>query len=294
MTYPKLSISACTTYTASFAEDLAAYSAAGAEGIGLWEHKLPKGQDDRTLAALGKSNLRATLCVPQVPSVVPDFLFPEPRDAVSRRRELCAAIRRLAAFDPVGILVLTGDPGDDAANTRRTTVEGLRAAAEVAGEVGVTLGLEPLRRTAGTLVTTLPETITLIEEIGAPNIGILCDTWHFWDLPGVLDQLRAHADRIIGVQVNDWRDPPRSWADRVLPGDGVMDLPSILGTLESAGYKGWYDVEVFSDNGVFGNSYPDSLWNVEAGELARRAVNGFRAVWDKRKVAMTSREAPPA
>ena len=285
MTYPRLSISECTTYTASFDEDLAAYSAAGAEGIGLWEYKLPKGDDDRLRDAVGKSKLKPTLCVPMVPCIVPDPFFREPQDPASRRKELCAAIRRLAAFDPVAVMVLPGAPGDDPAATRRSVVDGLRAAADAAGEVGVTLGLEALRKTSGSLVTTLPETVELIEEIGAPNIRIIYDTWHFWDVPGVLEHLRAHVDRLIGIQVNDWREPPRSWCDRVLPGAGIIDLPAIFGALEGAGYAGWYDVEIFSDNGLFGNAYPDSLWNVEASELARRAVRSFRATWDKRQTA---------
>jgi len=33
---------------------------------------------------------------------------------------------------------------------------------------------------------------------------------------------------------------------------------------------------------LFANAYPDSLWNLEAGELAKRCVDSFRSVWDKR------------
>jgi sugar phosphate isomerase/epimerase len=282
MPYPRLSISETTTHPASYEEDLAAYSAAGLDGIGIWEYKLPTGQDERLIDELSKSKLEASVCVPLVPSIISEPFFPEPRDPISRRKELCAAIRRFAPFNPASVMLLTGPPGDDPAAARRHVVEGLRAAADVAGEIGVPLGLEPYRKGAGSMVTTLPETIELIEEIGAPNIQIIYDTWHFWDLPGVLELLRAHVDRFICIQVNDWREPVRSWADRVLPGDGKIDLPAIFGTLDSAGYKGWYDVEVFSDNGAFGNAYPDSLWDIEAGEVARRAIKGFRTAWDKR------------
>ena len=283
MAYPRLSISECTTYTASFEQDLAAYKEAGAEGIGIWEFKLPKGQDNRLREALSKSGLSPTLCVPEVPSIVPDPFFREPVDPRARRTELSAAIRRLAAFKPLAVMVLPGAPGDNPADTRRIVVEGLKAAADTAGEAGVTLGLEPLRKSAGSLVTTLPETIELIEDVGASNIQIILDTWHFWDLPDALANIRANVARVVGVQVNDWREPVRSWCDRVLPGDGKIDLPAIFSTLESAGYKGWYDVEVFSDNGLFGNRYPDSLWDLEAAELARRAVAQFRKVWDRRQ-----------
>ena len=42
--------------------------------------------------------------------------------------------------------------------------------------------------------------------------------------------------------MNDWRDPTRGWCDRVLPGDGTIDLRAVLRTLRQAGYDGWYDV----------------------------------------------------
>lgn len=285
MTYPKLSISQCSTFTASFEEDLAAYSAAGIDGVGIWEYKLPKGQDDRLREALARSGLKATICVPEVPSIVPDNFFREPVEAAARRKELCAAIRRLAAFDPIGVMVLPGAPQEhvDVATTRQVVVDGLKAAAETAGEVGVPIGLELLRASAGSIATTIAETVEMIDDIGTGNVEIIYDTWHIWDLPGILDDTRKHVDDIIAVQINDWREPVRSWADRVLPGDGIMDLPTLFGTLEQAGYTGWYDVEVFSDNGLFGDDYPDSLWKLPPEEFAKRAVDSFRRVWDQRR-----------
>jgi sugar phosphate isomerase/epimerase len=284
MSYPKLSISECTTYTASIDEDLDAYQAAGVEGIGIWEYKLPHGRDEQLRTLIEESGLKPTLCVPEVPSIIPDPFFTEPKDPKERRDALCAAIKRFAKFDPVAVMVLSGSPeGRDKKSMRKTVVEGVRVAAEVAGELGITLGFEPLRQSAGSLTTTMPDTLELLDEIGAPNIQVIADTWHFWDVPNALDHLTKHADRIIGVQINDWREPPRSWCDRVLPGDGQIDFPSIYAALEKGGYDGWYDVEVFSDSGLFGADYPDSLWKVPADELARRAVRSFRATWDARR-----------
>jgi sugar phosphate isomerase/epimerase len=279
--YPPFSISEVTTFTATFEEDLAAYRAAGVDGVGIWEFKLPKGQDARSVDALRASGLAATICVPEVPCIMPDSYFREPRDPLSRRKELCASIRRFAAFNPVGVMVLSGAPGADPVADRRTVVEGLKAAADAAGEAGVTLGFEAIRKDAGSLISTMPEMLGILEDIGAPNIKIIFDTWHFWDLPGILDDLRKYADRFICIQVND-RRRPRSWADRLLPGDGDLDLPGFFGALESGGFKGWYDLEVFSDNGMWGDAYPDSLYNVKPTEAAERSVAGFRKEWDKR------------
>jgi sugar phosphate isomerase/epimerase len=284
--YPKLSISQCTTYAATVEEDVAVYRAAGAEGIGIWEFKLPDGKDDQARSLIADSGLKPTLCVPEVPSIIPDPFFAEPKDPRERRDALLGAIRRLAKFDPVAVMVLSGSPeGYDRTEMRSIVVDGLRAAAKVAADLGVTLGLEPLRQEAGSLTTTLPDSVALLDEIGAPNIKLISDTWHFWDTPDVVKYLAQYVDRIIGIQVNDWREPVRSWCDRVLPGDGKLDLASFYRALQGAGYNGWYDVEVFSDDGRFGNAYADSLWAVEPGEVARRAVKSFRSTWDAARVS---------
>lgn len=285
MSYPKLSIAQASTYRATFEEDLKAYRDAGIDGIGLWEFKLPDEDDGRLRDMVKASGLEATLCVPRVPSIIPDTLFPSPTDARERRDALCAAVRRLAAFEPVAVMVLPGDPGEDRARTRRIVVDGLKAAADAAGEAGVLLGLEPLRTSAGSLVTTLPETVDMIGDIGADNVRIIYDTWHFWDLPDWRENTVRHVDRLIGVQINDWPADGRGWCDRRLPGDGIIDLPHVFGTLEEAGFAGWYDVEILSDDGRFGADYPDSLWKLPPHEFARRCVETFRAAWDRRSAS---------
>ena len=82
------------------------------------------------------------------------------------------------------------------------------------------------------MISTLPEMLDILEDIDAPNIRIIFDTWHFWDLPNVLNDLRKYADHFICIQVNDRRNP-RSWGDRVLPRDGDLDLPGFFGALDS-------------------------------------------------------------
>ncbi len=78
MTQPRFAVSEFSTMPLTFEEDLAAYAAGGAEGIGLAEAKLPEGRDDETLAQLRDSGLKATICLPAVLSILPVGLSPEP------------------------------------------------------------------------------------------------------------------------------------------------------------------------------------------------------------------------
>jgi sugar phosphate isomerase/epimerase len=237
----RLSICEFTTLGASFEEDLAAYSAAGVEGIGVCEVKLVEGAAER----LRESGLRATHCVPAVPSILPLPLMEGPTEPQERVAALCASVARFAELELICVLFPTGPAGgrDDA---RAVVREGIRAVAAAGARAGVRVALEPIHPTQTdvfSFVHTIPDALELI---GAEDVGILLDTWHVSDPGGIA----PYVDRVVGVHVADRREPTRSHFDRVLPGDGVLDLAAVLRTLQAGRYDGWYDVEIFSDNGL--------------------------------------------
>ena len=267
-----------------------AYAAAGADGIGIWELRLE--DDEAALEALEASGLGRASAVPAIPSILPLPLMEGPNDPRERIDAICASVHRLAKFAPSGIVCLTG-PGDD----RETVVDGLRTIGGEAQRAGVRIGLEPINRLGGedwTMVSSLGEAVELLDDADHPALGIQFDTWHVWNTPNVRDELAQHVDRFVGVHVADWRDPTRKWADRVLPGEGVADLPGLLGALDAAGWAGYYDVEIFSDNGAFGDAWPDSLWDVPAEELARQAKDSFDRAWEARNRTEVDQVSPGA
>jgi sugar phosphate isomerase/epimerase len=267
-----------------------AYADAGADGIGIWELKLE--HDDAALAALDASGLGRAAAVPAIPSILSLPLMEGPADPQERIDAICASVHRLAKFGPSGVVCLTG-PGDD----RDTVVAGLRTIGDEAQRAGVRIGLEPINRVGGkdwTMISSLGEAAELLDEADHPALGIQFDTWHMWSTPNVLEEIAEHADRFVGVHVADWREPTRKWADRVLPGDGVAGLPRLLGALEAAGWDGYYDVEIFSDNGAFGDAWPDSLWDVPAAELARKAMESFDRAWEARNRTQVDQVSPGA
>jgi sugar phosphate isomerase/epimerase len=250
----RVSISQITTVLQSFADDIDAYVAAGADGVGIWESKLEGDSLDRFRA----SGLAAATAVPAVPSILPLPLMEGPPDPAARVEALCAGIERLAAFEPPCVLFLTG-PGDD----RDTVLEGIRSISDAGERAGVRVALEPFQhefRDDWSLVTTLAEAAALLDAAGCPEIGLQFDTWHLWNAP--LEEIGRYRDRILGVHVADWQDPPRG-GNRVLPGDGIVDFGPIL---EALAWDGLYDLEIFSDD----------LWQLDPRELARRGVEALR------------------
>ena len=264
-----LSICEFTTLTATFEEDLAAYRAAGVGGIGVCEFKL----GERSAERLRESGLRATHCIPAVPSILPLPLMEGPDEPEARVEALCASVRRLAELEPVCVVFLTG-PGE----ARRDRPRGdLARSPRRAG------GGRPRRARAGgsvpggrfSFVHTIPDALELIGD--EPDV----------DHARRLARLRPGRNR--AVRRSDRRrarlrqaradaQPLRSRAAR----RRRARLASVFRTLEAGGYDGWYDVEIFSDNGAFGDAFPDSLWDVDAGELARRARESVERVWAER------------
>ena len=286
---PRLSLSQVTTFPATFADDLRVYAAAGLDGIGIWESKLGDGPDDDALAAFEASGLGSATAVPALPSILPLPRLPGPEDPHARVEAGCASIHRLAAFRPGAVLFLTGSGrGRDPERARSLVVEGLRELAGEAELAGVRIGLEPYQRNGmedWSIANTIGDAVSLIEEAGTPGVGIQFDVWHLWNTPDLSAEIEREGRRFVGVHVGDAREPTRGWADRVLPGDGVACVPSILCALDDAGWDGFYDIEIFSDNGAFGTAYPDSLWDVDPAELVRRARDGFTRCWQERRVA---------
>ena len=288
MPEPKFSVSQITTLNRSFEDDLTAYAEAGAEGIGLFEPKLGEGNDDEMLARFRDSGLKATTCIPSVLSIWP-VPFPGPTDPKERTEAMCQGIERLARYEPEVILCLTGYPGEaaDAGEARRVTVDGLRQAAQKAAAHGLTLGVEPLHRKLyreWTTVSDIPGTLALIDDIGEENVKLLYDVYHLWDTDNVIEDTVRHGSRIsTSVHICDWRADTRSAFDRALPGDGIMDLPALLGALEAGGVVGWFDLEIFSDDGTFEDDFEDSLWKQDPVEVIRRGKAGFEQAWSDRK-----------
>jgi sugar phosphate isomerase/epimerase len=86
------------------------------------------------------------------------------------------------------------------------------------------------------------------KECGS-NVGLLLDAWH-WHHAGATkaDILHAGAERIVHVHFDDSAAlPPEQVRDdeRLMPGDGVIDLVGFLQSLQTIGYQDALSVEIF-------------------------------------------------
>jgi sugar phosphate isomerase/epimerase len=262
----KRSLSTISTLNASFAEDVAACAAAGFDAIGLWEMKLPE-DDDANRAVLRESGLRISNCVPTVPSFL-QLAIPGlegPPDPEERIDAICASIRRLAAYEPECVLVLSGPLGPRSEDRARGIVrDGLRRAADAAREAGVRLGFEPIhpaQRDSTAFVCSLADALSLLGEAGVDDVGIMADTYNL--AAEETAEVVRMVPRLTGVHVADWPVEDLGPGVRVLPGEGRGRSAELVHALREAGWDGTLDVEIFST--------PDLFWSLPAGEAARRA-----------------------
>ncbi|CAN5747706.1 hypothetical protein BH20ACT14_BH20ACT14_09970 [soil metagenome] len=261
----RLSLSEISTVNASFEEDVAAYAAAGFDGIGIWEMKLPP-DDDANLSLLREAGLAVANCIPTVPSILPLLLpgMEGPPSTNERIATLCASMRRLAAYEPESVLCLTGPVGDlESAEARKLVVAGLREIAAAARESGVRFGLEPAhpgQHETVSFVNTIADVLALLAEAALDDVGIMVDTYNLWhERP---EAVAAMANRVTGLHVAD-EPSDLTRTDRVLPGDGGTRSAEHVRALVEAGWDGFLDVEIFST--------PDRFWGLPTDEAARRA-----------------------
>ncbi len=151
------------------------------------------------------------------------------------------------------VLVVGGLPpgSKDLISTRKKIRDGIAEILPEARKAKVPLAIEPLhpmQAAERACINTLEQALDICDELGE-GIGVACDGYHVWWDPKLESQLkRAGKKRILAYHICDWLVPTRDLiSDRGMMGDGVIDLPLIRGWVESAGYAGFQEVEIFSE-----------------------------------------------
>jgi sugar phosphate isomerase/epimerase len=133
-------------------------------------------------------------------------------------------------------------PGVSREQARAWLIEGFQEALPVAGQVGVTLCLEPLPPPDCTFIQTTAEAIDVIDAIRDPRLRLILDVKSMageQQMTGVPipDIIRRVAPYVAHVQAND--------ANLGYPGSGDIDFVPIFRALRDVGYDGFVSVEVF-------------------------------------------------
>jgi sugar phosphate isomerase/epimerase len=170
------------------------------------------------------------------------------------------------------------------AELRKMLKDRLTAVAEILARSNVLLGLEflgPLQlrtRQPHEFIWRMDETLAFGKECG-PNVGLLLDAWH-WHHAGATtaDIIAAGKSRIVTIHVSDCgKMPPEEVRDnqRLLPGEGVINLVAFFQALNKIGYEDGISPEVLG-------RIPESMTPEEG---ARLGLESTLAVMRKAGVA---------
>jgi sugar phosphate isomerase/epimerase len=284
---PTFAVSQFTTWNQSFEEDVASYRGCGVTAIEVCERKLSRdrGEALAQLAMVRDAGMKVTSVQPRVHALYSDFMCPELHDPAERMGRFRQTIDLIAEAFPgqsIPLVTISGAaPGHDFRAAHATARRLYRDLAAYAGDHGLRVMYEPLSpilMNIDTFTCTLDDALRLIEDVNHPAFGLMLDVWHVWNELTIAKRIAAAGPHIFGVHVCDWpKGEPRCPADRVLPGDGVIPLPQLLGAVDQGGYRGAYCLEIFS-----ANELPDSLWRLPAVDVIDRGRRGFFNAWEKR------------
>src|SRR5215204_4581528 len=143
--------------------------------------------------------------------------------------------RLISGLGGSAIIVHTDGPERVTAASLDPIARALLDLAEATEDLDIDIAVE---FNASPVVKSLQSAVRVAEKTDHPRVGVLFDTAHYHVTPTKLSDINENSVGFIKhVHLNDKPDIPADLAhrdfDRVLPGEGVLDLPAIISALES-------------------------------------------------------------
>ncbi len=140
-------------------------------------------------------------------------------------------------------------------------------------ELGKSFGVKPAFEYLGFVedINTIDDAIDIVQRSGHPDATVVVDPFHCWRGGGPVASLsKLNGSQIAISHFNDSPAVPAASlqedSDRVMPGDGVVDLKFYCDQLSSTGYNGYLSLELFRED----------LWAKDALEVAKLGIEKMR------------------
>ena len=188
---------------------------------------------------------------------------------IDRCHRLCKWAEELGAAYVIVGPSYQPQPTLDAVTVRVRTVEALGAYCGVAADHGVTIAFE-YHGYARCSINNLGDALDVLDQIDAPNIGMVIDAFHFYVGGSRLADLsRLGKRRLAIVHLADVDHADRGKLgkpNRVLPGVGVLPIRDIVDGVKGLGYEGAYSLELFREE----------FWATDPMIVARKGLASMR------------------
>jgi sugar phosphate isomerase/epimerase len=245
----RLCIHTITTKSWSIEEAAENYNRVGVKGISVWRQYL----ENRDIVKTGEMLRSYDL---DIVSLVRGGFFTS--TSLDKRNSSIEdnkkAIDEAAALGaPMIVLVCGADPSQSLETSRTQIQKGIEAILPYAIENKVKLAIEPLHpmyADTRSAINTLSQANDMAEAINSDHVGIAADVYHLWWDPDLEQQLMrcGQNDNLYAFHICDWMSPTVDLLnDRGLMGEGCIPINKIRSWAEAAGFKGYNEVEIFSD-----------------------------------------------
>lgn len=159
-------------------------------------------------------------------------------DANKRALDCCAAVGAETLVGPYHSALGSFSGQGRTADEWKWGVDSMRAVAEHAGQVHVTLGVECLNRFETYLLNTHADSARFCREINHPRCRMMYDTFHSnIEEKNIAQAIHSCADMLCHVHISE--------NDRSTPGKGNVRWEENFDALREIGYDGWMVVEAF-------------------------------------------------
>ena len=264
----KACISQVCVLSSTFEEDIKSFVEGGCPNMEVWLTKLEKHLESASIA--DTKALIADHGVNLVAGSYQGGLFlstgeqkKSHYDHFKRRLDLCQGLG-------IPLMNICADfPARVDQQILQTALAGLREAAQWAEAFNTKLSLE--FRAQSSFANNLESANTFVTASGMENVGITLDTFHFHCGPSKLADLASiNPKKLFFVQVCDISAVPKELAtdsDRIFPGDGDIDITSIIKELKRIGYDGYVSMELL--NPVISQSKTSQVTELGMGALSK-------------------------
>ncbi len=243
----------------SFDVDVAEYAAGGCRSLEAWLTKLEQALQLTDVAGLTGLLHEHDIKIPVASYQGGLFQaanagFDESWKTYEQRLVLCAQMQ-------IGTLVVSGDIREELSQSViDRTLQRMQRIAETAAQHGVTVAFE--FQANATFANNLQTAVSLVDSINHPALKICLDLFHFSVGPSKLADLQQLTTANLGhVQLCDLADVARELAadrDRILPGDGDLDVQPVMTRMREIGYAGAVSIELLNSR----------IWQISARQFS--------------------------
>ena len=142
-------------------------------------------------------------------------------------------------------------------------------------EIGCAMGVKPSMEFLGFVdqLNTIEDALEVMEKSGHAEATTILDPFHVFRGGGSIESIsKLKSSQIAVSHFNDTpADPPRIEqhdCNRVMPGDGHLDLQRYVQLLAQTGYEGYLSLELFQEE----------LWQQDPRDVARIGLEKMRQV----------------